>query len=116
FLLPQKFRWMWLLGASYFFYGFQSPEYLVLLLISTTVAYYCALGIEGSSRKSSKVLWLMTSLATDLGMLFGFKYYGFFKSVAYQLTGHGSSFYDPSSVHFLLPIGISFYTFQNLGY
>jgi D-alanyl-lipoteichoic acid acyltransferase DltB (MBOAT superfamily) len=116
FLLPQRYRWTWLLGASYYFYGFTAPEYLVLLFISTIVAYFCARWIEKSERPGLRRLFLVISICTDLGMLFIFKYFDFFSHSLRLAFDRSFSPQDMVVSKLFLPAGISFYTFQNLSY
>ena len=114
FLLPHKIRWAWLLLASYFFYAFSSYWLAFLIFSVTLVCYLCALGIERFPRKSK--LFLSLSLIISLGALFVFKYLNFtIQTVSFfvKLAGNGRGF-DPLDI--ILPVGISFYTFQALSY
>lgn len=119
YLLPSRTRWLWVLLASYFFYGFWKVEYLSLILISTTVDYFCARHIHKSESSIQRKLGLAISLTTNLGLLAFFKYAGWFT----QDVLHASSMISDSALEgfatfwdFALPVGISFYTFQTLGY
>jgi D-alanyl-lipoteichoic acid acyltransferase DltB (MBOAT superfamily) len=116
FLISHKHRWFWLLGASYFFYGYDEPAFVGLLLISSVVAYYCALKITKSPRRFTQICWLVASMITDLGMLFGFKYYWFFKDGVLPALQLQTPTFDAMVARTFLPAGISFYTFQNLSY
>jgi alginate O-acetyltransferase complex protein AlgI len=116
FLLPHRWRWIWMLGASYFFYAFGSGAYVLLIVFSTFVDYTAARLIERSENRGRRRLLLALSLATNLGVLFTFKYYNFFVgsfNAALDLVRlpHAA----PTS-SLLLPIGISFYTFQSMAY
>lgn len=116
FLLPQKFRWLLLLIASYFFYMCWKPEYLGLILASTVVDYLAALKMEKIEEPKKKKYLLWLSLTVNLGLLFFFKYHNFFaESVNSILTEVGFDF-KIKSLDYLLPVGISFYTFQTLSY
>ncbi|MBO2009393.1 MBOAT family O-acyltransferase [Hymenobacter negativus] len=96
---------------SLFFYYKSSGLYFLLLVFSTIVEYNFARWIEDSSSQSQRKLLLTLSLLVNLGMLFYFKYTNFFLSGYHALTG------QPVPVlHVLLPVGISFYTFQTLSY
>jgi len=113
-LFPNRTRWLVLLVASYFFYMSWKPEYIILLLTSTTVDYLAAQKIASTNSKTSRKLWLWTSLLTNLGLLFLFKYLGFFIEIL-GLISEVNLPPDPShEFELLLPIGISFYTFQTL--
>jgi len=99
-----------LLAASLFFYGCWNPAYLGLILFSVAVTWVSGLLMDGKPR-TAKRLVLAASLVLNLGILFFFKYYGFFTGTLAQF----SSVRLPS-FNVLLPVGISFYTFQALGY
>ncbi len=103
-----------LLGASCLFYGWHHPWYVGLLLLSAGVDYGAALGMERFPRRKG---WLLAgSLATNLGLLGWFKYHDFFAANAEAVAGAlgGSLPWRPLDV--LLPVGISFYTFQTMAY
>jgi len=103
----------WLLVASYVFYGWWNPIYLLLIVYSTLLDYFAAILIERSRRKK---LWLVVSLANNLLLLGAFKYSGF---LADQLNGLLSLCGISARVRGLelpLPVGISFFTFQSMGY
>lgn len=102
--LPQWLRNPFLLIASYFFYSCWSFPYSLLMLFSTAVTYACGRLQERSP--SRKKLWLTASLGINLAVLFVFKYFNFTLSL----------FSLPPVSALLLPVGISFYTFQALGY
>lgn len=108
------FRWgkLFLIAASCFFYMWWNPRFIFLLFIPTLIDYYTALYMEGATKKRKKLL-LLTSLVTNLGLLAFFKYYNFFTgSVAAVLGRPENSFY----LNIVLPVGISFYTFNTLSY
>ena len=122
FITPHHYRWLWLLAASYFFYMVHSPELVILLLISTLVDYYAALKIAKAKGKARKQ-YLVLSIAVNIGMLCTFKYLAFFTDTITQLvTFSGINikneplFGTYNFSQLLLPIGISFYTFQTLSY
>ncbi len=116
FSLPHRFRWALLLGASYFFYMCWKPAYLVLILISTGVDYCAALAMAKTSSKLKRRGFLILSLCANLGLLFSFKYFNFFNESLRQLLQHFPISYDIPRLNVLLPVGISFYTFQTLSY
>jgi D-alanyl-lipoteichoic acid acyltransferase DltB (MBOAT superfamily) len=116
FILPIKGRWVFLLASSYFFYGYWKPEYLILIIISSVIDYFVALKIEKSENILWKKIWLFTSLCSNLGLLFTFKYFIFFNNVIADIFGLFNHSYIPPVVELLLPVGISFYTFQTLSY
>ena len=111
-----KNRWLLLLIASYFFYFSWEPIYLLLIVFSTLVDYLLCIYLTANPDKRKKKLGLALSVITNLALLFSFKYYDFFKSI---VDGYSFSFHslnDSKEASLLLPIGISFYTFQTLSY
>lgn len=115
YLMPPRWRNGLLLVSSYFFYMCWNPKYALLMLLSTGVTYACGLLVDRSVWGKRR-LWLAASLVLNLGILFFFKYFNFVSSlVARSLALAGLSVAAPS-LDVLLPVGISFYTFQALGY
>ncbi|SCA62502.1 Probable alginate O-acetylase AlgI [Chlamydiales bacterium SCGC AG-110-P3] len=103
-----------LLIASYLFYGWVHPWFCGLIALSTVIDYGCALGMEQQPRCRKRWLWL--SLSTNIGMLGGFKYFNFFADnvqLAFATIGIEAA---PRVLDVVLPVGISFYTFQTLSY
>lgn len=110
-LLPNKYRWVLLLIASYYFYMSWNAKYVFLIFITTFTSYLCAILIE--KNREHKKLILIITLLVCLGILFVFKYFNFFfESINYLLGNKLHSI----SLNLLLPVGISFYTFQTLSY
>lgn len=116
FACPPRFRWILLLGASYYFYAAWRLEYLLLIIISTLVDYVVSLGMARTISDVERRILLGFSLLTNLGILFGFKYFNFFSDTTRQLLNQFNIFYDMPMFDVLLPVGISFYTFQTLSY
>jgi len=116
FAMPHRFRWMLLLAASYYFYMCWRPEYIVLILLSTGVDYLVAIRIADATNHRTKTLLLLVSLVVNFGLLFTFKYFNFFmSSVSALLTAMHAPVSMPA-LEVLLPVGISFYTFQEVSY
>lgn len=117
FVLPSlKIRNLFLLAASYYFYMNWQPVYALLLLTSTVITYLAALGIGHFEERAKKLLCLVASLVLNLSILFLFKYYNFAAmnlSAFLETCGWAVDF---PRFGMLLPVGISFYTFQALGY
>jgi alginate O-acetyltransferase complex protein AlgI len=105
-----------LLVASYVFYGWWDYRFLSLLVLSTTVAYYSAKKIAAARSNVPKRVWLILSLVVNLGCLGLFKYFDFFAESTIRLLGMFHLQADSPTIHFILPVGISFYTFQTLSY
>lgn len=120
FLIPQKVRYIWLLLASYYFYMCWNVEYAFLMLLTTVVTWADGLFLEVCSKKNLDHRWkkacLISCLIVNLGILFFFKYYGFaIENVESLFAIFGVSIKIPV-FDVLLPVGISFYTFQALAY
>lgn len=116
YLLPQKTRWFLLLVASYIFYGSWKVEYLGLIMLSTVIDYFCGYRMSSIKEKGKRKPFLYLSLFSNLGLLFLFKYLGFFtESINLGLSLAGIENKIPV-IQLLLPVGISFYTFQTLSY
>ncbi len=116
FIRGQK-RWIrnsFMLLASYFFYGFWSPPFVILILISTLVDFYIGRAIEKSSNQRFRKQLVGASVVTNLSILGFFKYFNFFIDSALMGLPEGS-FMAPT-FEVLLPVGISFYTFQSMSY
>ncbi len=116
FLLPHKYRWALLLIASYYFYMAWIPIYVLLLIASTIVDYISGILLDKTQVEYKRKIILLFSLCVNLGILFTFKYYNFFMDSIEKLSIYLNI---PINIHYsslLLPIGISFYTFQTLAY
>ncbi len=115
-ILPFKFRWMWLLAVSCYFYMSWNPVLIILMAVTTGVSYGAGLLIHNSQSKTQKKAYLIVALVTCLGMLGFFKYFEFlFSSVVEFLNLFALNLESPA-FNIILPVGISFYTFQTLSY
>ena len=111
-----KLQNFFLIICSYFFYGFWDWRFVFLLAFSTALDFFSGLQIAKASTKVRKRFWLILSVGVNLGFLGFFKYYNFFiESFAELLTNVGFSPHY-STLHIILPVGISFYTFHGLSY
>ena len=111
-----RLRNLLLLVASYYFYMNWDPAYALLLLTSTVITYLAALGIGYFKEKRKKKICLVSSLVLNLAILFLFKYFNFLAmNIETALQASGLAVNMPKFA-LLLPVGISFYTFQALGY
>ncbi len=115
YLLPRRARNVQLLLASYFFYMCWNPAYALLMLFSTAVTYGCGL-LVGNAVWGKRRLWVALSLLLNLGVLFFFKYYNFAAGLLSDAVHAAGLGLDVPLLDVLLPVGISFYTFQALGY
>jgi len=110
-----KTRQILLLVASWYFYAVWKPEYIVLLLASTLVDYFVSLEINKTSEKKKRLILLWLSIIVNLGILFTFKYFHFIDKNIYRFFGY-QLFKGQGFENILLPVGISFYTFQTMSY
>ncbi len=116
-LRPHPLTWRWfILAASYFFYGWWDPRFILLLAASTLVNQTAAVAIHRTSDGRRRRAVLLAAVVANLGVLGFFKYYGFFvASVTDGLDRLGLST-NPPLLQLVLPVGISFFTFQALSY
>jgi D-alanyl-lipoteichoic acid acyltransferase DltB (MBOAT superfamily) len=114
--LPHKAQNRMLLVSSYFFYGCWNWRFVPLILFSTALDYCLGNAVATASSARSKKACIIVSVAVNLGLLGIFKYYGFFASeLASLLSRFGLQLSIPV-LHVVLPVGISFYTFQSISY
>ncbi len=123
FVIPHRFRYLFLLACSYFFYMCWNPEYALLLLTSTAITYASGLLLAAADRIGDerrrvrrRKLYVALSFACNLLILFFFKYYGFAASTVVKLFGKLGIALSVPAFDVILPVGISFYTFQALSY
>ena len=116
FTVPHRYRWIWLLSASYYFYMCWKPGYALLLLLATTIDYTAGRLMGSTEDKRKRRRYLIMSLSSNLGLLFFFKYYNFFHDTIAPLLAQTGLVVPLPLNPFLLPVGISFYTFQSIGY
>ena len=115
-LLPFKYRWILLLIASYYFYMSWNPQLVVLILSTTLISYATSLWIEKTDNQRTRKLYLAIGVLSSLLILAFFKYTGFLLSIVNDLASLITT-QDPGfAIKLLLPVGISFYTFQTLSY
>jgi len=112
-----KYQNIFILMSSYVFYGWWDWRFFFLIFLSTLVDYFVAMRIEQTHKKKSKKIYLLISIIFNLSILGFFKYYNFFidswiellSKIGYQVT-------DVWTLKIILPVGISFYTFQTMSY
>ncbi|MGI9647274.1 MAG: MBOAT family O-acyltransferase [Acidimicrobiia bacterium] len=105
-----------LLAASYLFYGWWDWRFLSLIIVSTFTDFFVARAINGSEEVTRRRLLMFVSVAVNLGILGFFKYFNFFIDSAAGLLDSAGLEPNLPTLTILLPVGISFYTFQTLGY
>ena len=117
YLFRHKFRVFILLAASYYFYISWNPVFIILILLSTLIDYGAGLSLERTSSKSTRRLILGISICANLGFLFFFKYFNFaLENVNEILLAVKGSYQPIEAWDIILPVGISFYTFQTMSY
>ncbi len=115
FLFPYRYRWALLLAASCYFYMAFIPAYILILCFTIVVDYFSAILIEGSQGPRRK-RYLVASLCANVGALVIFKYINFANNNLAALAGWLHWNYPIHALHIILPIGLSFHTFQSMAY
>lgn len=115
YVLPHKLRIIMLLLVSCYFYMSFVPKYILILLFAITVDYFAGLYLERLEGKKRKLL-LILSVLTNVGLLFVFKYFNFFNINIAKLASFLHWNYPIEGLSIILPIGLSFHTFQSLSY
>lgn len=116
FVVSPAYRWLLLLAGSYFFYMCWKAEYVILLLFSTTIDYWVGRIMGKTNDLQKRRKYLVLSLVCNLGLLFTFKYLDFFSDFLRVLFAQLNLHYSIPASKLLLPVGISFYTFQSMSY
>lgn len=116
YVIPYRARWFFLLIASYFFYMNWEPVYALLIGLSTVITYLCAYQLDLVKKKRTRKILLWLSVILNFGILFLFKYYNFITDSVFQLLTNFGLRVNFPEFKLLLPVGISFYTFQAVGY
>jgi alginate O-acetyltransferase complex protein AlgI len=116
FVLPHAFRWALLLLASCYFYMYFRPEYILILFFTIIIDYIAGIYIEGATDPERRKRYLWLSLVANIGVLAVFKYYNFLNgnlTTLYEWYGHENPI---PMLEMVLPIGLSFHTFQAMSY
>ncbi len=117
FLLPWRFRNLFLLAASVYFYMYFNPVYILILAYTIAVDYYAGIRIEKNrGKKNIQRRWLYASLVANLGALAFFKYAGFILENVYAIFDLAHINHPSTLLQILLPVGLSFHTFQAISY
>ncbi len=116
YILPHKFRWLMLLIASCAFYMFFIPIYILILFITILIDYFAGIWIEKAVGNKRKLLLIIVSIISTCSVLFIFKYVNFFNNNARLLANILDWNYPIGILDIILPIGLSFHTFQSLSY
>lgn len=116
YLMPYRIRWVLLLAGSYFFYMCWNVEYSLLMMTSTIITFLSGLFIGRAKSVVWKKIWVATSFCSNLAILFFFKYYNFAVDSLTEVFAMMGKELPIPNFEVLLPVGISFYTFQALSY
>ena len=103
-------------SASYVFYGWWDWRFLSLIIFSTVIDYTVGLKLKNEENQTKRKVFLWTSIAVNLGFLGFFKYYNFFLDNLIAAFSFFGTELNANSLNIILPVGISFYTFQTLSY
>jgi alginate O-acetyltransferase complex protein AlgI len=115
FVLPHRLRGAMLLGASCYFYMAFIPKYIVILFFTIAIDFAAGLLIDRAAGRR-RLLWLVTSLAANLGVLIFFKYFNFVNDIVAAAALSAGHNYPAMALNIALPIGLSFHTFQSMSY
>ena len=116
FALPHGLRWSLLLGASCFFYMAFIPIYIFILFVAIVIDYFAGMWIEDTPDPCKKRWYMLMSIVSVVGILFVFKYFNFFNENIGAIAAAFHWNYPIESLRIILPIGLSFHTFQSLSY
>jgi len=124
YILPNKLKWVWLLLSSIFFYMFANPLYILVPIFTILITYFCAIGIEKSALPRNNNWFFFIGIFLNINILFFFKYSNFFTNSLFDLTNFlklnvfnsVKSYNNTLLINLIVPIGISYITFQQIGY
>lgn len=116
FLLPHRYRWLLLLLTSCYFYMAFIPVYILILFFTILVDYVAGIAIEDATNPRRKKSMLVASIVANVGVLAVFKYFNFFNENFAALAATLGLSYPIENLSIILPIGLSFHTFQSLSY
>ena len=116
FAVRDRYRWILLLGASYWFYMSWKVEYVILIMATTLINYGVAIAIEKCDRRSWRRVLLVLGVSASLTLLLTYKYADFVSENIEQALAVATISWEVPYLDLILPLGISFYTFQAIGY
>ena len=116
YLLPLRVRWILLFAASLWFYMAWRADYVILIIASIVLDYTCSNGMGRTENPVARKAYLIASICGNLGLLFAFKYFNFFNGSLRALFYYSNLPYEIPKLDVVLPVGISFYTFQTMSY
>jgi alginate O-acetyltransferase complex protein AlgI len=116
YLLPFRFRWVLIFVASCYFYMAFVPKYILILFVIIIIDYFSAILIESSKTQKKKKIFLVLSLLSNILLLAFFKYFNFLNENIASILNLAGADVHPFNLAILLPIGLSFHTFQSMSY
>lgn len=108
-------KWL-VLGASYYFYGSWDPRFAVMLFVLSAADWWFALKLSQTDSRLARKVYVTSSLAMNLSVLAYFKYFHFFVDSAVRMANQFGGHLDQPTLKIILPVGVSFFTFQSLSY
>ncbi len=115
-ICPHKYRYLFLLLVSYYFYMCLDVKYVFFLLFTTFISYLLGRMLSSTTNQLYRKLYIWLGVFSLIGLLFTIKYLSFFFEIISSFTQAFSIPMDTPTIQFMLPVGISFYVFQSLGY
>ena len=124
YILPHKLRWIWLLLSGIFFYMYSNPVYILVPAFIILITFFAGLQIKKALSPKKKMRWYVAAIIANVGVLVFFKYINFFTASTYDLINisrqnlfHSTQTLNNSLlIHIIAPLGISYITFQAIGY
>jgi len=116
YILPRRWRWVWMLISSYVFYSLSDLKYPAVLLICTGISYLAGRIIAKTKEKKLKKIWMLVGVILNVGILILFKYINFFFDSINTAAAVAGLQWTFRGIELLYPVGISFYTFQVISY
>lgn len=113
---PSKYRWIFILSVSYYFYMGWNAKYVLLIFATTLVSYACGLLVEKGESRRQKKAWMIAGCGAIFCVLFLFKYFNFFMESLNAILSRFFVQTNDFALKLILPVGISFYTFQTASY
>ena len=116
FVLPHKYRWLLLLLASCFFYMFFKPVYILILILTIVIDYFAGIWIAKTENRTKRKQLLLLSIIANIGVLVVFKYFNFLSENINLVLQSVKTTGQIPLLNIILPIGLSFHTFQAMSY
>ena len=116
YIITSKYRWIVLLIGSYFFYMYSNYKYVIFILFTTLSTYYFAIRLDKIKDENKRKINLILCIGLNASILLFFKYFNFFNNNLARVFEKVEIIWKLPNYKYLIPLGISFYTFQTLGY